>query len=60
MEEKVEKGKVVRMGELNDVDSLLMQLDELTDPESIYFNQDAFDQREEIREKILSGEIKIN
>jgi hypothetical protein len=60
MKEKVEKGKIIRMGEPSDVDFLLMQLDELTDQKSVHFNQDVFDQREEIREKILSGEIKIN
>ena len=43
-----------------DADLLLMQLEELTDPNSIYFNKDVFDEKEKIKEDILSGKITIH
>jgi hypothetical protein len=49
--------KIIKMDTGNPVEMLLRQLDELTDPKSIHFDQDVFNEREEIKEKILSGEI---
>jgi hypothetical protein len=38
---------------------LLMQLDELTDKNSVHFDQDVFKEKDKIREKILKGEIVL-
>lgn len=59
MEEKTVKDNFVKMKSSNCVDELLIQLDELTNPESIYFDQDVYDQKDEIKKKILSGEITM-
>lgn len=37
--------------------NLLENLDELTNPESIHYDADVAEEKEEIRAKILSGEI---
>ena len=42
---------------INRNELLLIQLEELTDPNSPYFDQEIFEEKEEIKEKILSGEI---
>lgn len=59
MEEKTVKDNFVKMKSSNCVDELLIQLDELTNPESICFDQDVYDQKDEIKKKILSGEITM-
>jgi len=57
---KQEQGKIIQMTHPKCADYLLMQLEELTDPRSIYFDQDVFDQKDEIKEKILKGEITLD
>lgn len=58
--EKKEEIKVIKMTPPKCADYLLMQLEELTDSKSIYFDKDVFEQKEEIKEKILKGEITVD
>jgi acetolactate synthase regulatory subunit len=53
-------GKEIKMKSQNNMDLLLLQLEELTDPKSIYFNQEVFDEKEKIKEDILNGRITID
>ena len=59
MENKTVEEKTIRMKSSNCVNELLIQLDELTNSESIYFDQDVYDEKDEIKKKILSGEITM-
>jgi hypothetical protein len=49
--------KVIDINKQNSIDSLIAELEELTDPNGIHFSQEIFDEKDEIRAKILSGQI---
>ena len=49
--------KIIRMFTGSPVEVLLNQLEELTNPQSIHFDSDILAEKDEIREKILAGEI---
>lgn len=52
--------KVIDINRQKSIDSLIAELDELTDPDGIHFSQEIFDEKDELRAKILSGQIVIN
>lgn len=57
--EKNKKCKVVKFRDKEIVESLLIQLEELTDRNSIHFDESVFGEKEAIKKKILSGDITI-
>lgn len=52
-------GKNIKMKPSSKIDSLLAQLEELTDPTSIHYDKDIHDEKSAIRMQILCGEISI-
>jgi len=50
-------GKTIKMEPSSKIDSLLAQLEELTDPASIHYDKDIHDEKSAIRMQILCGEI---
>lgn len=54
------KTKIFDINHKENVEQLLEQLEELTNKESLHFDQDVFDEKEEIKEKILKGEIRLS
>lgn len=51
--------KIININYKKNMEFLLMQLDELTDKNSVHFDQDVFKEKDKIREKILKGEIVL-
>ena len=54
------KTKIFSINHKENVEQLLEQLEELTNPESLHFDQDILGEKEEIKEKILKGEIRLS
>jgi hypothetical protein len=54
-----EKGKVIQMNVPDGRAMLLQQLEELTDPKSVHFIKEVFEDKEKIREDILNGKITL-
>ena len=55
----IKKNKTPQISSFDIIDLLLDQLEELTDPQSIFFDQDILEEKEEIKRKIIKGEITI-
>lgn len=53
----MEKG--IKMAPSSQIESLLEQLRELIDPNSIHYDQDVYNEKDEIKMKILCGEISM-
>ena len=51
--------KTIDINRQNSIDSLIAELEEFTDPNGIHFSQEIFDEKDEIRAKILSGAIVL-
>jgi len=52
-------GKGIKMTPSSQIQPLLEQLRELTDPESIHYDQDVYNEKDKIKMKILTGEISM-